>query len=252
VQQAVDAAQVHERTVVGDVLDHALDHSTFVQGFEQLLAFFAHAGLKHCAARQNDVVALAVELDDLEFECLAFVRRGVLDRTQVDQRAGQEGADAIGHDGKTALDLAGDGAVDHFAGFQGLLELQPGRQALGAVTRQDGVAVAVFERIDGNRDKITGFDFELALVVQEFFERDQGLGLEAGVDHDEIVIDADDFSGNHLTGLHVLVLDAFREKVGETFAAGGDRGCNGGHSCIHLAEMAVKKNTPGRNASPVE
>src|SRR5690606_3900575 len=72
VQQSVDVAEVDERTVVGDVLDHALDDGTFVQGLEQLFALFAHAGLEHGAARKHHVVALAVELDDLEFEGLAF------------------------------------------------------------------------------------------------------------------------------------------------------------------------------------
>ena len=42
VQQAIDAAQVHERAVVGDVLDDALDHCAFFQGFHQLLTLFAH------------------------------------------------------------------------------------------------------------------------------------------------------------------------------------------------------------------
>src|SRR5690606_3566933 len=115
VQQTVDAAQVDERTVIGDVLDDTLDHSAFAEGLEQLLALFAHAGFKHRATRQHNVVTLAVELDDLEFHGLALVGRGVLDRTQVDQRTGQEGADAVGHDGKTALDLAGDRAGNHVA-----------------------------------------------------------------------------------------------------------------------------------------
>src|SRR5690606_24559159 len=148
VQQTIDTTQVDERAVVGDVLDHTLDHCAFVQGFEQLFALFAHAGLEHGTAEQHNVVTLAIELDDLEFESFAFVRRGVLDRTQINQRTRQERADAVGHDGKAALDLAGDGAVDQLAGLERLLELEPGRQALGAVTRQDGVAVAVFERID--------------------------------------------------------------------------------------------------------
>ena len=65
----------------------------------------------HGAARQHDVVALAVELDDLEFQRLAFERRRVLDRTDIDQRTGQEGADAVDHDGQAALDLAGDRTV---------------------------------------------------------------------------------------------------------------------------------------------
>ena len=111
VQQAVDAAQVDERAVIGDVLDHALDDRAFLQRLQQLLALGAEARFEHGAARDDDVVALAVELDDLELERLAFERRRVLDRADVDQRAGQEGADAVDHDGEAALDLAGDQAL---------------------------------------------------------------------------------------------------------------------------------------------
>ena len=50
VQQAVNAAQVNECTVFGDVLDDALDGRAFFQGFHQLGALFAHAGFDHCAA----------------------------------------------------------------------------------------------------------------------------------------------------------------------------------------------------------
>jgi hypothetical protein len=38
VQQAVDAAQVQERTVVGEVLDHTLDHCTLGQALDQVVA----------------------------------------------------------------------------------------------------------------------------------------------------------------------------------------------------------------------
>src|SRR5690606_16383330 len=145
VQQAVDAAQVDERAVVGDVLDHAVDDRAFVQRLEQLGALFALRELHHGAARQHHVVAATVELDDLELESLAFVRGRVLDRARVDQRAGQEGADTVGHDGEAALDLAGDGAFDDLAGLERFLEVDPGGQALGAVTRQPRFAVAVFE-----------------------------------------------------------------------------------------------------------
>src|SRR5690606_27364508 len=43
VQQAIDTAEVDESAVVGDVLDYALDHSAFAEGFEQFLTLFAHA-----------------------------------------------------------------------------------------------------------------------------------------------------------------------------------------------------------------
>src|SRR5690606_24511855 len=68
VQQAVDAAQVHERAVVGEVLDHALDDGAFLQALEQLLALDAVLALDHRTAGDDDVVALAVQLDDLELE----------------------------------------------------------------------------------------------------------------------------------------------------------------------------------------
>ena len=106
VQQAVDAAQVDERTVVGNVLDHALHDRAFLQRLEQLGALFALGQFDDRATRQHNVVALAIELDDPEVEGFAFKRSRILDRTGVDQRTRQECADAVGHDGQAALDLA--------------------------------------------------------------------------------------------------------------------------------------------------
>src|SRR5262249_7708665 len=200
VQQAVDAAQVDERAVVGDVLDDALDDGALFQSLQQLGALFAHAGFDHGTARQHHVVALAIELDDLELERLAFVRRSVLDRTHVDQRAWQERTDAIGHDGEAALHLAGDGAAHELAGFQRLLEIQPRGEPLGLVARQDGVAVTVFQRFDRHRYEIAWLDVDLPDVILELFERDIGLGLEAGIHDDKVVIHAHHFRGDHFAG----------------------------------------------------
>ena len=217
VQQAVDAAQVHERTVFGDVLDHALDDRTFFQGFHQLGALFAHGGFDHGTAAQHHVVALAVELDDLEFHGLVLVRRQVLDRTGVDQRTGQEGADAVDQHGQAALDLAAGGAGDEFAGFQGFFQAHPGSQALGVVARQDGVAVAVFDGVDGHGHEVADLDFEFALVVLEFFDRHIGFGLEAGVDDHEAVLDAHDFGGDHFARTHFGALQRFFKQGGKRF-----------------------------------
>src|SRR5690606_8156666 len=72
VQQAVDATQVDERTVVGEVLDHALQHGALDQLLHQLLALFRVLALDHRTAGDDDVVALAVELDELELQLLAL------------------------------------------------------------------------------------------------------------------------------------------------------------------------------------
>src|SRR5687768_14385262 len=125
VQQAVDAAEVDERAVVGEVLDHALQHCAFDQLLEQLLALFRMFALDHRAAGDDDVVALAIELDELEFKLLAFEVRGVAHRAHVDQRTGQEATDVLDVDGETTLDLAADAAGDGGVGLQGFFQLVP-------------------------------------------------------------------------------------------------------------------------------
>jgi len=217
VQQAVDATQVDEGAVFGDVLDHAVDDGAFLQRLHQLGALFAHAGLDHGAAAQHHVVALAVELDDLELERLVLVGRQVLGGAGVDQRAGQEGADAVDQHRQATLDLAGGGAGDEVARFQGLFQRQPGGEALGGVAAQDGVAVAVFDGADGHRHEGAGFDLDFALVVLEFLDRDVGLGLEAGIHDDEAVLDAHDFGGDDFTRAHFGALQGFLEQLGKRF-----------------------------------
>ena len=221
VQQAVDAAQVDERAVVGDVLDDALDDRAFLQRRQELLALLAEARFEHGAARHDDVVALAVELDDLELERLVLVRRGVLDRTDVDERAGQERADAVDHHGEAALHLAGDEAGDDGALLHRGFEVVPGLEALGLVARELGLAVAVFEALDRDGDEIAGLDLDLALVVLEFLDRDEAFGLESGVDDDDVVVDADDFGGDELALAHLLAREGFLEQRGEVFDRGG-------------------------------
>src|SRR5690606_25331358 len=68
VQQAVHAAQVDERAVVGEVLDDTLDLLAFLQGFQQGFALGAVLGFQDTAAGNDNVVALLVQLDDLELE----------------------------------------------------------------------------------------------------------------------------------------------------------------------------------------
>ena len=119
VQQAIDTAQVNECAVVGDVLDHALDDRAFLEVFHDRFTIGTHARFQHRAARNHHVVALAIQLDDLQFHGLVFVRRGVLDRTDIHQRTRQERADTVDHRSQAALDFAADKAFDDLAFFHG-------------------------------------------------------------------------------------------------------------------------------------
>ena len=216
-EQAIDAAEVDERTVVGDVFDQAGDDRAFAQRLEELGTLFTLGEFQDRTTRQHDVVALAVELDHLEIERLAFERRGVLDRAGIDQRTRQEGADAVGHDRQATLDLAGDGSRHRIAGIERLFEIDPGREPLGAVARQPGLAIAVLERVDRNRDKVALADFDLTTIVVKFLDGDEALGLQTGIDDHVVVVDADHLGGDHFALTHLLTLERFFEKSGKTF-----------------------------------
>ena len=66
VQQAVDAAEIDEGAVIGDVLDDAVEDLAFLERGDQLRALLGAALLEHGAARHHDVAARAVHLEDLE------------------------------------------------------------------------------------------------------------------------------------------------------------------------------------------
>nr|GFD53975.1 hypothetical protein [Tanacetum cinerariifolium] len=66
VEQAIDAAEVNERTVIGDVLDDAVDDLALGQAHDQARTLLGAGLFEHGATRHHDVAALAVHLEDLE------------------------------------------------------------------------------------------------------------------------------------------------------------------------------------------
>ena len=192
-QEAVDAAQIHERAVIGDVLDHAVQHLAFGQRAHQAGAVLG-AGLFHDgAARHDDVAAAAVHLEDCELLGLAHQRADVAHRADIDLAARQEGHGAREIDGEAAFDPTEDRAHDAFLVVECLLEKGPGFLAARLVARQDGLAFLVLHAIDEDVDHVAFLHFRRAhSPVGEFAQSDAALGLEADIDGDEIVGDADD------------------------------------------------------------
>src|SRR5262249_50874029 len=113
VEEAVDTAEVDECTVLGEVLDDALDDLAFLQALERRLLEGSALLLEEHAARQHDVAALLVELDDLELEVLSEERVEVAHGAQVDLRTWQEGLHAAAdRDREATLHARGDNAFD--------------------------------------------------------------------------------------------------------------------------------------------
>ena len=125
VQQAVDAAEIDKRAVVGDVLDHAVDDLTLFEVLHQFLALLGARLFQHGAAGDHDVAAAAIHLQNLERLIDVHQRRDVADRADVDLAARQEGHGAVEIDGEAALDLVEDDAGDFLVVLECGLQLAP-------------------------------------------------------------------------------------------------------------------------------
>src|SRR5205823_1733332 len=135
VQQAVDAAEIDERTVIGDVLDHAVDDLALFEVLHQFLALLGAGLFEHGAARHHDVATAAIHLEDLERLRIVHQRRDVADRADVDLGARQEGHGAVEIDREAALDLVEDHAGDLLVALERLLQLAPALFAASLVAR---------------------------------------------------------------------------------------------------------------------
>ena len=216
-QQAVDAAEVHEGAVVGDVLHHAVEDHAFLQALDQLAALLGAGLLQHGTAADHDVAAGAVHLEDLEGLRAAHQRADVAHRADIDLGAGQEGHGAAEVDGEAALDAAEDHAVDALLRREGLLQVGPGFLAARLLARQHDGAVTVLVALDEELDHVAGLDFRLLPRRGEFLEGDAPLALQADIDDGEVVIDADDAAGDDGAGEAGVGAEGRVEQCGEIF-----------------------------------
>src|SRR5688572_11784813 len=168
------------------------------------------------AARHHDVVALLVELDDLELERLAFEIRGIAHRAHVDERAGQERPHEIDLDGEAAFDAAVDDALDDLLLLECLLQARPGARALGLLARQARLAVAVLDAVERDFHVVADGDFDLTAFVLELLDGDYGFALQARIDEHYVGADVHDASHEDRTGLDFLGGQAFFEKLRKT------------------------------------
>ena len=217
VDQAVDAVEVDERAEVDDVGDRALDDLAGLQAVEDLLADLLALLLEHRAARQHDVVARAVELDDLALDLRAEELVEVLDAADVDERGGQEAAHAEVDD-QAALDDLDDRALDRLAGLGGGLDAAPCLLEAGALLGQDQAAVLVLLGEDERVDLLAQLDLVVRvdrLADRQLVGGDDPLGLVADVDEDLVLVDADDLPGDDVA---LLEGDERRVVVGNDLA----------------------------------
>src|SRR5262249_42252390 len=218
VQQPVDAAEIDERAVVGDVLDHPIDDLALFQVLHQLLPLLGAGFFEHGAARYDDIAAPAIHFENLERLRIVHQRRHIADRPNVDLRARQEGDRAVEIDGEAALDLIEDDALDLFIVLEGLLELAPAFLAARLVARQHRLAERVFDPFEIDLDGVADLDLSRAARTGEFPQCDAAFGLQPDIDHRDLAFDGNDRAFDDRTFLQMAVTERFIDQFGEIFA----------------------------------
>ena len=162
--------------------------------------------LEPCAAGQDHVVAVLVELDDLRFDLATDVGGEVADATHLDEGGGQEATQADVED-QAALDDLDDGAGDDAVLFLDLLDLAPRTLVLSALLGQEEAAFLVFlledEGLDlvAHGDDVAGVD---VVLDGQLAREDDALGLVADVKEDLVVVDLDDSALDDVAIVEVL------------------------------------------------
>ena len=223
VEQAVETAEIDERAVLGKVLDDPSQNRAFFEMFERFRALFSLLAFEQLFARDDDVAALFVQLDDRDFDGLAFHAIEIPDGPQVHLRAGQEGVRSEDVDRQSALDAVNDDGLDWLFLVIGLLDLFPGMNALGLLVRKRDVTFLGLALVAHHVDFVARLKLWLAFVIEDLRKRQHAFRFRADIyDHmggrelkhgafDHAVF-ADRLFGFGGEGL---------ERRGEVFAGGG-------------------------------
>ena len=179
VDETVDATEVDEHTVAGDVLDHAFEDLTLLELADDFGLLGFQLILDEGFVRHNHVLELLVDLHHLELHHAVNKHIVVANRLDIDLAAGQEGFEAEHFDDETTLGAALDITVDDLAAFVGFVDAIPRLEQLGFLVREDELAIGAF--------LVLNVDFHLVAHLQvragaELCNRDDAVRLEADVD----------------------------------------------------------------------
>lgn len=207
-KQAVHAAEVDKGAEVRDVLHEAFHLVAFLDGFKEALALVGAFGFDHFAAGKDDVLAVVVHLDDLEFVNLAHVFVQVARRNDIHLGTGKESFHA-NVDHEATLDDALHFTLDQAAIAVHAHDLIPVLLMGGLFLGKDDDAFVVFEAFQKDLDLVPHFDF----LVFKLGNGNSAFGLVADVHQNDLGTDFLDGSGNDgtFTQFAELAVNKFRQ-----------------------------------------
>ena len=205
--QPIGTADVHEGPEVGDGGNPALPRLAFLQILDQPLLHRVAALLHRHALREDEAVAVAVDLDHLQRKRRTDqprhigLLRGVIAATNLGHlRGGHEAAHAIKVDQEATLVVIGDLGLNYLVLIVLLLEQPPALLLPRLVDRQDGVPIGILGLHDEDEHLMTNFDI-VGLVRGErgiLPARDDPLGLRADIDQELVAVPLHDHAIDHV------------------------------------------------------
>src|ERR1700676_1641004 len=205
VEQTVDAAEIGEGAVFGDVFHVAVHDLTFGERFHQLGALGVELFFENGAAADDYVATAAVQLGDADLDFGASQIVQILGGPEIKLRAGQERADTY-VDNEAALDAIDHFASDGFLGFVGGFDFFPSAAAENFLVGENREAVFVLAcALHFNRGVGLG---ARNVRLGKFGRGDQAFGFAAEV-HDHAVFRVGDdlyFDNFVLRGSFVLLV----------------------------------------------
>src|SRR5262249_10691963 len=230
-QKPVDAAEVDEGAIVGDVLHHAVDDLTLFEAGYDLAPLLGARLFEHRTARDDDVTAAAIHFQDVEGLRLVHQRTDIADRTNVDLASRQECNGAVEIDGEAALDAVEDHAFDALAGLVFLFEPGPALLAARLLARQHCFPSSVLDTLEIDVDLLADVTVGGAAGYAEFFEGDAAFGFQPNVDHSDVFLDPDDGALDDTALLQGCSRERLLEKCRELVAA------RMAHACLRFGHL---------------
>ena len=155
--ESVHATQVDECTECNNARDATLADLADLEVAQEVVALSALVCFEQCATRQHNVVACAIQLEDLCSDALTNIRSEVTNTTHLNKRRWQE-ATQTDVDDKSTLDNFDDQTFNGSVNFFNLLDVSPCTLVLSALLRQQQTTFFVLKCDDKSFNLLAQLD----------------------------------------------------------------------------------------------
>ena len=187
VEQAVDAAEIHERAEVGDIGDVAAHEVALADILQQVLLLVVALILDELATRDDDIASLFVDLENHRAHRLADELADVARAAHINLRRRKEDGHAD-VDEQSALDLTDALALDDIAFLAGEQDLLPATDAVSLALGKAHAACLVFEALEEDFNIVAHGD----IGVLELVAVNETFALQSNFDDNMVAREADD------------------------------------------------------------